>query len=226
MTLTELRKLVNDSTNRQQLLDLTVTVNYPKIKFTLELKGIVNIYQFVLNQVKGWNKLENLPEILLHSKYHFEDLKNMLEASFQHVENWNVFNNSWNTIYTHLTSDKTSTRHSRHYYVFIYNCPEVHFLYSLSVSNNNNYEEIRGAYHYIIGTTDSIATEYLTGILKGYEFINKDVELLQRRDAEKKSLVEIREQFGEYIVEAESQLNQYLQDTKENLIHHFDENDK
>ncbi len=68
MELKDFRKFILDSPIKDKLRSLKITLNYPHLNSTIELEGIESIYKFTLSQVKGWNKLENLPEYLKYSK--------------------------------------------------------------------------------------------------------------------------------------------------------------
>lgn len=220
MTLKELRKTINDSEDSEYLNEIEVDIDYSHLNYSHKLVGLSDIYSFVLNQVKGWNSHEDLNYILLHSKNHFEEIKYKIEYLINNLNNRN------------LTSDIREIKHFlernsvSNTAIFIHDCPEAAFLTKLT--NKLSHDEITGAYDYIIGKNinTNIKYNYFNGLLKAYEFKNQDLEILQRRHAEKISLGKIRQQFQEHITEAELQLNEYLKDTKENLINHIEENDK
>ena len=66
MTLKELKEIIRRlSRNRQEELNkLEVTVDYPYLNIKQTLIGFVDIYRFVQKQLKGWEKLENIPNYL------------------------------------------------------------------------------------------------------------------------------------------------------------------
>lgn len=97
MTLRELREKTAKYNNPDLLNKLSVTINYPQINFSTTLTGLATIYQFVLQQVKGWNELDNLPIELLLSKQYFEGIKNNIIKLISRLESFNEdqIKNEW-----------------------------------------------------------------------------------------------------------------------------------
>lgn len=220
MTLKEFREKIIESDNAEFLNSVNVTINYPHINFSISLNGLANIYQFVLNQVKGWNNFENLPQELLESKSFFEKIKQQIINTisyFSEDQRYN-FSSLWDSI-KHMLG--RSVIHGRGESIYIFNCPETNFLIEL-YNDSPNY--INGAQDYLSQKNISTIQDknYLNGIIVAYEFKNQDTSvLLQRRNAEKKSLSSIRTQFQEHVSEAELHLNDYLKRTQDNLTEHF-----
>lgn len=221
MTLKDFREEIAKCDNSEYLNSVAVTISYPYLNYSLKLVGLTNVYQFVLNQVKGWNKYESLSPNLNLSKVFFETIKTELLNSvpyFRKTEQ-SRFINFWNQIQAKL---QQTTINNRSESIFLYDAPETIFLVDLY----NQYPNfITGAQDYL--SQKQISTvqdkDYLSGLIYAYEFKNQDhTEILQRRNHEKKSLSQIRASFQEHLVEAESHLNDYLKRTQDDLIGHYE----
>ncbi len=224
MDIKSFRKLVLDSPIKDKLNSLEATLNYPILNSSKEFKGIQSIYNFILNQVIGWNEVEKLPSYFNPSKAHFERLKStIIQLSDYFAEsNQNHFDNNWRA----FISDFTNEKNTSNYYNFLIDCPETDFILRVN-KQNPNYTQ--GTIDFIIGGNLNLNNNknYFVGILYGYEFKSQnDSEILHRRNNEKVSLSKIRDKYSEYIIEAEQQLNGYLSDAKENLTNHFETVDR
>lgn len=221
MTLKDFREEIAKCDNSEYLNSVVVNISYPHLNYSLKLTGLANVYQFVLNQVKGWNKYESLSPNLNLSKGFFETIKTELLGCvpyFREAEQ-NRFMSFWNQIQAKL---QQATINNRSESIFLYDAPETIFLVDLY----NHYPNfITGAQDYL--SQKQISTvqdkDYLSGLIYAYEFKNQDhTEILQRRNHEKKSLSQIRASFQEHLVEAESHLNDYLKRTQDDLIGHYE----
>lgn len=221
----DFRKFITDSPIKDKLNSLELVLNYPIIDSKKVLKGLPAIYNFIYKQVVEFNAIENLPEYLNHSKFHFEAIKSNIIGLLDYITNDNQsqFDNKWSNFANATTREKIN---NKRYFVFLYDCPETDFLIKIN-SKNTNYTQ--GAIDYLTNSSININNnrDYLTGIILAYEFKNQtDSEIHHRRNSEKKSLGQIRDRYNDYIVEAEQQLNGYISDAKDNLSEHFDNIDK
>lgn len=220
MNLKDFREEITKSNNSEFLNSVTVSISYPHLKYSAKLTGLGNVYQFVLNQVKGWNKFESLSPILNSSKLFFESIKQEILNTIPYFDetHQNSFSNLWSQTQNKLNQSITNRNES----LFLYDAPETLFLIDL-FKNNPNY--ITGAEDYL--SQKNINTiqdkDYLSGVIYAYEFKNQDyTDILQRRNHEKKSLSQIRTSFQEHLGEAESHLNDYLKRTQTNLTEHYE----
>lgn len=224
MNLIDFREKIIDSDNEDFLKSLSVTISYPHLNYNTTLNGLSNIYNFVLNQVKGWNEYESLNPSLNSSKFYFESIKSeMIDiTAYLKEEEENNFASKWhNSIIPRLQKFTTNNNES----IFLYDSPETKFLIDLS-GKNSNY--LSGAKDYL--SNENIKTiqdkDYLSGTIQAYEFKNQDhTNILQRRNQEKASLSKIRTIFQNHLNESESHLNDYLQRTKDSLTVHFEDID-
>lgn len=221
MDIKSFRKFVLESPIKEKLENIEVVLNYSYINSSVNLKGIQNIYKFILDQVKGWNSKEDLPSYFLESKTHFENLKGSLVGltDFFDSEKNHQFDNQWNLFHAELIRQRLN--YSNRNYIFLYDSPEVDFLINIAKRKPNQFQ---GALEYFTQPNININNnrDYFSGALAAYEFKSQeDSEILQRRHNEKISLSHIRTKYNEHIVEAEQQLNGFLSDAKENLTNHF-----
>ena len=221
MDIKSFRKFVLESPIKEKLENIEVVLNYSYINSSVNLKGIQNIYKFILDQVKGWNSKEDLPSYFLESKKHFENLKASLVGltEFFDSEKNHQFDNQWNFFHAELIRPRLN--YSNRNYIFLYDSPEVDFLINIVKRKPNQFQ---GAIEYFTQPNINISNnrDYFSGALAAYEFKSQeDSEILQRRHNEKISLSNIRTKYNEHIVEAEQQLNGFLSDAKENLTNHF-----
>jgi hypothetical protein len=97
--------------------------------------------------------------------------------------------------------------------------PYSTFLISIS---KNSPDYFIGAYRHVIKSSQYNVNDknFFTGSLMAYEFEMKDqTELVNRRDAEKKSLNQVRNEFSNYLSDSEKQVIDHL----ENLSNKYDE---
>lgn len=221
MDIKSFRKFVLESPIKEKLENIEVVLNYSYINSSVNLKGIQNIYKFILDQVKGWNSKDDLPSYFLESKKHFENLKSSLIGltDFFDSEKNHQFDNQWNYFQDELIRQRLNYRNS--IYIFLYDCPEVDFLINIDKKKPTQFQ---GAIEFFTQPKINISNDrdYFSGVLAAYEFKSQeDSEILQRRHNEKISLSNIRTKYNDHIVEAEQQLNGFLSDAKDNLTNHF-----
>ncbi|MBL0147114.1 MAG: hypothetical protein IPP48_16785 [Chitinophagaceae bacterium] len=89
-----------------------------------------------------------------------------------------------------------------------------HFLININKEKPENY---LGAYEYFTGNTyRATDKEFFIGYLMAYEFTSKEFSVLtERKNAEKKSIAAIRNDFQKHLDNTENQLIEYLNQTKE-----------
>jgi hypothetical protein len=220
MNLKDFREEVLKRDNSDFLNSLKISISYPHLKYSTELIGITNVYQFVLNQVKGWNGYETITPTLNESKTFFENIKNEILGTVPYfeIELQHQFISKWNYLIKDVL-EKSKIYGGKS--IFLYETPESKFLNNLS-SRPPNF--LQGAEEYL--SEEKIPSlhekEYLNGVMASYEFKNQDYsEIIQRRNQEKTSLSQIRTSYQSHLSEAELHLNDYLVRTKESLTEHF-----
>jgi hypothetical protein len=205
MTLTELRKKALESTDIDWLNNIEVEFNFDYINELIKLKGITTIYEFLLKQIDGWNKLgDNMPMELSGSKSYFENIRRQIESL---ITNGGI-RHQWQTVVNQINTSRTK-------FPFKYNSPEVEFL--LKVKDNHPSSFV-ASYNFIIGSSNIgiNSKQSLIGAILAYEFSLKDSsQIVKRAKAETSSLKTFKTDLENYFSEAESDLLDHLKMIKE-----------
>jgi hypothetical protein len=209
MTSNELKKKVAKAANLAWHTDVEETFNFPYVNFVLTLKGVSSIYEFVTQQINGWQKIEDpLPDELSLSKTYFENIKN-------HIINFvDGYSQTSDINLQHYWSSVSVEINSVHNFPVPYHIPETKFLISLYNKSSIYY---LGAYNVLVASNFSINSKDLFfGAILGYEFKLKDAtELTNRRKAEQKGLTNLKIDFQAYMGSNESALINHLNDANE-----------
>jgi len=206
MTIKEVKKKVAESVNKDWLQDYSIQLNYPLINFSASLKGVISIFEFVTQQIEGYEKYQNLPPELTTTRQKFINVRN----NIVHLINTeDVAANSWNNNLAIITDGDMP--------FFVYNSPEAEFLINVYEKYPNNYQ---GAYDYIKGVTNNPNDKgYFDGYLLAYEFASKDFsKLAERKDAEKRSIASTRSDFQTQLNNSELELTEYLAQANQKFI--------
>lgn len=211
MTTKELNNKIAESENKDWFKGKSQNFNFSYINFNSDITGVSAIYEFVNQQIKGWQSLDkNLPEELQNSLNYFTVIqKSILEFVVNYnTQPSNILDSYWNNV--------ISTINNIRQYPLTYNCPESEFL----VTVNKNYPaSISGAFNFITGQLNSNITldkNYYIGNQLAYEFVMQDqTGILLRRNAERSSLNKIRNDFNEYLTKSESEIVKYISNTND-----------
>lgn len=198
MTLIELKEKVAESTNKEWFQNYTLILNYPHLNYKTSFKGVVSIYEFILNQVEGFNTIQNLPKELVEVRNTFIEVRKKI---IQLVTSNIINKNQWD-------SDL---------YIIINNTPKIFLFDSLEtgflIRVNQEYPiYYKGAYEYITGNLSNANNKNdLSGYIMAYEFTSKDFSLIaERKDVEKKSILKTRSEFQKSLEDSEAHLINYL----------------
>lgn len=201
MTTTEVRKIISESEDPKWFNSIEVTVSYSKVGFSQIIKGFSTIHKFLSQQIKGWDKYEDIPSELNSSKQHFTNLINQIENFINSYKNQKEpqLNNAFRNVQSQLQSDGRQ---------FTYDSPQTEFLVDLKKEFP---KYVSGAYHYLIGSFSFNNCDSFTGAILAYEFELKDhTNLTQRRNKEKASISKIRNDLRKQLSESETQLTAHL----------------
>lgn len=201
MTTTEIRKIISESEDPKWFNSIEVTISYSKVGFSQTIKGFSTIHRFLSQQIKGWDKYEDIPSELNSSKQHFTNLINQIESFINSYKSHKEpqLNNGFRNVQTQLQSDGSQ---------FTYDSPQTEFLIDLKKEFPNY---VSGAYHYLIGSYSFNNCDSFTGAILAYEFELKDhTNLTQRRNKEKASISKIRNDLRTQLNESETQLTDHL----------------
>lgn len=206
MTNKEFKEFISKTSEPKWFHELEVNINYPHINFSQMFKGVVGFYEFLNQQIKGWEKydINSIPPNLTSNKEHFISLKNNLLTLVNNYHNYhqNQLTQHWNNV-------KRSFESNSHP-IFLYNVPETGFLINLFNTKKQFYT---GAYNFIVGNINIIQSDknnYIGGLL-AYEFLTKDLShIVERKKEEKISLDKLRNDFQKYLSESGKQLTEHL----------------
>ena len=204
MTLKELKENIAASENKDWLQNYELEINYPHINYKTTLKGVVNIYQFIIDQAEGFSTIAQLPDELDKIHVRFINTKgNLLQLLSQNHTNKASWDNNLRGISTNINLP-----------ILLYGSPETNFLLKTYKERPDLYD---GAYEYITGSTSRpTQKKFLEGYLAAYEFVSKDFSLLtERKESEKKSIQTTRNNFQEKLGEAEKEVIEYLARTNQ-----------
>ena len=206
MTLNEFRTKVSESGNVKWLNSLSITANYPHIGGKLPFTGISSIYEFILKEADGWQKMEDLPNELLACAKHFQTIKGQL---IQIVESTPQQMNSINNIWRAVNNQMTTTNNN----MFSSSGPEIGFLLKI---NEEFKSRFKGAYNLLIGTVNLGSKEDFIGALYAYEFINKSNSAIAKRSkSEKGAFSKLNTKYVEYVSESETHLVNLIKSTND-----------
>ena len=203
MTTKELREKIATATDVEWFKEVESTFNFPRANFNQTYKGVLAIYEFASQQLKGWLAITPLPNELAKHKQYYEDIIRQIEwlVNGYNSHTGNSLTSTWNAQVGNYINNSQNER-------FLYNSPEIGFL--LNVQKNFP-QRFQGAYKAISGQQINNARDELFGALMAYEFIDNDTsEITQRRNEEKKSISKIRTDFQSYLSNSEAELVNHL----------------
>lgn len=210
MTNSEFRKKLLDVANIDWFNKIKVSMNFPYIDYSNPLVGFTSIFEFVNQQITGWEHLgENIPDIFRDSKNYFIGYKSKLldfVNDYSQETDANNLNSYWENAKRQILQQQTITP-------FIYNWPQTEFLLKVFKESPTYFNS---AYGFII-TTEQINPNNknnLIGYILAYEFLIKGNEISERKNAERSSISKIRSDFNNYLSRTETDVVNYLKDAK------------
>ncbi|AQG80403.1 DUF6161 domain-containing protein [Spirosoma montaniterrae] len=208
MTNAEVRNRISNAPASNWFQEISETFDFHYVNFHLELKGVSAIYEYVNQQLSGWEKLGDLPDELKSNTEYFNTIRNQI---IYFVTNYTE--GEHNLAYYWQSHVQRYINGSG--YALPYDIPEVDFLIKVYKSTPSYF---KGAYGAIVqNSVNHSNKDSLYGVLLAYEFALKDhTEITQRRKAERESISKIRNDFQQYLSESEAQLVQHLKNADKN----------
>lgn len=204
MTNSEIKKKIAEAENVNWHTTVEETFNFSYVDYVQTLVGVTAIYEFVKQQIKGWEKFEDpLPNELIASKTYFENIREQIEffvQSYSATEDGNL-SHYWSTIRS-LINDIS-------HYPMPYNSAQVEFLIKVYKETPNYFI---GAYNFLTNSNLSINTrELFFGAILAFEYTLKDkTDVTNRRVPEQKSISKLKTDFQEYLSRSENELVEHL----------------
>ena len=202
MTTIELKTIIASAKNPEIFTTVESTFNYFYIGESLHLTGVSAIYEYVYQQLTGWEEFENLPNELIQCKNYFANIKNgIIQIVNNHVKS------KTNNLSANWQNSVGSAINNLNQKPLPYNNPYSVFLIKIYQEAPNYF---KGAHSFLLGI-NSTNRDSLYGSILAYEFMLKDnSDITERRNAEKSSISKLRTDFQKYISESEQQLSEHL----------------
>lgn len=206
MTLKELKQKIAESENKEWYLKYQISMNFPHLNYNIKLNGVPALYEYILKQIEGFEKISSLPQELAEIKNRFEEAKNRILSL---IKSNNLSDQVWGSNLTFLTINNPL--------VFPYDAPETEFLIKVSQEQPGHYN---GAFEYMTGNLNHTHNRnHWIGYMLAYEFMSKDFSsIAERKEAEKKSISSIRSNFHNMLGESETHLTEYLGNANQKVI--------
>ena len=204
MTNRELKTKISKLEETNWFTTVEENFNFDYSNYHNKLIGVTSIYEFVLQQINGWENLENLPNEIQQSLNYFQEIKN---AIINFIENYSMDVASRQYYWSQYV---TSRINSTSQYPLLFNTPEVEFLLKV---NKDTPQYFSSSYHTLIHKTISNYSDLNSffGALLVYEFSMKDfTSITERKNSERKSINSLRTEFENYLNESEKTLVDHL----------------
>lgn len=203
MTLSEFQEKIASSPQKEFYITFQFEMKIPSIEFNLPFTTLSALYEYVLEQIAGYESISNLPQEFEAVKNRFKNAKSTIITLF--INN-DINKQSWLNNLSFLSNSNPI--------LFPFNHPITEFLIELKKQNQVYYNS---AYEYFSGNINNISSkQQFIGYILAYEFSNSiNSKIVLRSDAEAKSLEKIRSEFHKKIIDAENELVKYLSLTNE-----------
>lgn len=215
MTTKEIKDKIAGAAEVEWFKNIEISFNFPYLGESRTIKGYSAIFEYVEQQRAGWLSYGNeIPSELKRSLQYFTNVQNEMTGFVNSYigQGAQYLNSQWkNGVANVIKTSNTKPIPS--------DSPYAKFLISIA---KNQPDYFIGAYRYIIKSAEYNVNDrnQFTGSLMAYEFEMKDqTDLINRRDAEKKSLTQTRNEFSNYLSESETQVIEHLK----NLSQKYDE---
>lgn len=216
----EVRKKISQSPQADSYKNYTFHLNFPSIKSSTTITGLSSLYVYVNQQIDGWDKMGDLPDISNSIDY-FRAVKQTII---------NVINNYVSHNHGNIDAILAQTNQAIQnlsYSALPYNVSEIDFLKRIHSDLPNSYNAAR---ELIFGTVSSYhfsSKDNIIGVIQAYEFLQKDnSDITERRNSEKKSLNTLRNDFINYIKEVETSTIDEIKNSQNKYQVHFEEINK
>jgi ABC-type multidrug transport system fused ATPase/permease subunit len=209
MTNKELNQKITKAADIEWHKSVEETFNFSHIGIVQNFKGVSAIYEYVNQQIRGWEKFEEpFPDGLIESKNYFERIKTHI---IQFVNNYSESQSDNLQNYWTATKNQINAIQRK---PIPYNTPQAEFLIKLYKETPNYF---LGAFNFIVGVDYSVNTrELLYGAILAYEFTLKDKsEVVDRKKAEQRSISKLKTDFQEYLSKSEGELTEHLKNSND-----------
>ncbi|WP_430408706.1 DUF6161 domain-containing protein [Kordia sp.] len=192
---------------KQRLERFGATVDYPIVNVHKPINGFINLYRFVLKQYKGWDTQEDVIEYFENSKLYFHEILELFNKFINNNfhENRDRYNNNGDTATAGIIMLRQKSYNDE--YIFTYDAPTTEFLTNL---HKRDESKVHKAASYLAGEKiENLDSDDFFFLQELYEFRRNENDYIKRSEAEKKSLLAIRDEFDALIQEAEHKLTSF-----------------
>ncbi len=205
MTITELKNKILESAEPNWFNTVKETFSFDYINLEVDLEGLTAIYQFLNQQIHGWEEIGTTgPQLLSNSLSYFTNIRNQIDIflNTQSHQPYNSLVNQWSIIRNIINS--------RNNCPLTYDCPETEFFLKIQTIYPKSFEGafafITRSIYYNISDPDT-----LIGVILAYEFRTKEnSSISNRRIAENNSLNKVKKDLYKYLSDSETQLSNHL----------------
>jgi len=213
MTISEVRKLISESENREIFSTEKIIFKLPKTGIDRIFAGISSFYEYLIDQEVGYDSMdERVPKEFKESQAFFSMAKKQLIDFLKAYNNIrpNEFQAIWNQ---RVMSPINNYRNSL---IFETNAPNTKFLIDIFRNRGGNYNGARDYLTNSILSNELQKRDYINGVILAYEYFQKgETEIKKRRDIEKSSLSRFRNHIDDYISQADKDFIEYSAGLKE-----------
>lgn len=205
MTNAELKKKIATAKDLEWFKNVQETFNFSYSDFVQPLTGVSAIYEFVNQQINGWEKIKDgIPSQLTYSLTYFKEVKNRI---VEFITNYTsdetpYLNNYWSNVKNQINNTKQRP--------LSFNSPQTEFLIKVYKETPTYFQ---GAYNFLLSTNNYNVNnkEQLFGAIQAYEFTLKDKTGISKRiDTEQKSISRLKNDFQTYLSESEEMIIEHL----------------
>lgn len=209
MSITELKKIIQKSSNEDWFYKTVYTINIPYLKYKKELVWISSIYKFLNREVKWWENIIKKNEeewiilqwIFSDSYNKFKNIRNRIELFIKNYS-WmdeDSLNSYWRQEINQL-NNLSST--------FIHDSAITNFLID---TNIHNWEHFQWALNYVKWNISLNNQNDFIGNLLAHDFVFRENKVIKNRaKIERKSINDIKKALTDWINSSEEELNNHI----------------
>ncbi|WP_375580129.1 DUF6161 domain-containing protein [Marivirga tractuosa] len=207
-------EIINKSGNKDWFNNLELKIDYKYISNgEISKDGFLSIYAYFRRQYNGWGKYEVLPNELSKSKSIFNLITNKLDQILNSsTSEINQLNRLWSEIVN-------QTNNFQRNLIIPYDIPETSFLIDLHKDADTLCWT--GAYDFLVqrrlNNNSFIQRDYYEGTILGYEFRNKDSIITKRRNKEKATFTQLRNELENQFTQSELSLREHIEHIDETV---------
>lgn len=221
MTISEVKSIISKSSQADQYNSYEFLFDFDYVLYSKKITGLSSLYDFVNQQLTKWSEINTLPLELLESKKYFQTISDQIIRLLNNDTNEEQLINRYSPSTINQINQTIGNKRN---YPLPYDIPEVDFLIKVHTTTPAS---MKGAFAIITNSMNRnpfSSRNDVIGIIQAYEFLQKDNSIIsERRNVEKKSLNNLRNEFNKYVNQIEIATIETIKNSKEKYIEHFEE---